>query len=63
MFQEIDIDDMKPRRAKKIKAQKHGRIHKTFSLLCVSWYLQQIPPVVHEELLTVHCLLWPQQPS
>lgn len=54
---EIDSDDMKP------KSDKTRAASQTFSLLCVSWYLQQIPPVVHEELLTVHFLLWPQQPS
>lgn len=61
MFQETDINDVKPQCDKKKdkKSEKHGQIHKTFSLSCVSWYLQQIPPVV---LLTVHFLLWPQQP-
>lgn len=44
-------------------SDKTQEASQTFSLLCVSWYLQQIPPVVHEELLTVHFPLWPQQPS
>lgn len=61
MFQETDTKDMKPWRDKK-KSQNHGQIHKTFSLSCLSWYLQQIPPLEHEALLTVHFLLWPQQP-